>query len=138
MIMLNARKSRLTNSLILWFNACNNFPCFIIVIQDILLASFVLKLPVNVPHMKALTRIFSFQAQQGRIACLYFPIVSILLENVKRLSWPPAPASISSSQRRLDPRASSRARSGRYMATFIVIYVCMYFYVVHPSPSHWH
>ncbi|XP_050738114.1 dedicator of cytokinesis protein 9-like isoform X2 [Eriocheir sinensis] len=51
--------------------------------------------------------------QQGRIACLYFPIVSILLENVKRLSWPPAPSSISSSQRRLDPRASSRARSGR-------------------------
>ncbi|XP_045133980.1 dedicator of cytokinesis protein 9-like isoform X2 [Portunus trituberculatus] len=52
-------------------------------------------------------------AQQGRIACLYFPIVTILLENVKRLSWPLAPSSTSSSQRRLDPRASSRARSGR-------------------------
>ncbi|KAG0711143.1 Dedicator of cytokinesis protein 9 [Chionoecetes opilio] len=52
-------------------------------------------------------------AQQGRIACLYFPIVTILLENIKRLSWPSAPSSVGSSQRRLDPRASSRARSGR-------------------------
>lgn len=82
---------------------------------------------------------YFFQAQQGRIACLYFPIVSVLLENVKRLSWPPAPSSISSSQRRLDPRASSRARSGRYVATFTIIvyiYVC-YLYLEHKSMRHW-
>ncbi|XP_069940326.1 dedicator of cytokinesis protein 9 isoform X3 [Cherax quadricarinatus] len=50
-------------------------------------------------------------AQQGRIACLYFPIVSVLLENVKRLSWPSVPSSSTGSAlRRVDPRASARAR----------------------------
>ncbi|XP_071525241.1 dedicator of cytokinesis protein 9 [Panulirus ornatus] len=53
-------------------------------------------------------------AQQGRIACLYFPIVSVLLENVKRLSWPAVPLnSANSASRRMDPRASARARIAR-------------------------
>ncbi|KAK4319158.1 hypothetical protein Pmani_009878 [Petrolisthes manimaculis] len=51
---------------------------------------------------------------QGRIACLYFPLVTVLLENVKRLSWPVVPSSTNLSQRRpVDPRASTRTRLGR-------------------------
>ncbi|XP_068242950.1 dedicator of cytokinesis protein 9 [Palaemon carinicauda] len=52
--------------------------------------------------------------QQGRIACLYFPIASVLLENIKRLSWPSVPStSTNSASRRADPRASTRARIAR-------------------------
>ncbi|XP_042890658.1 dedicator of cytokinesis protein 9-like isoform X3 [Penaeus japonicus] len=49
--------------------------------------------------------------QQARIASLYFPIVSVLLENVKRLSWPDIPTnSTGTASRRMDPRASARTR----------------------------
>ncbi|CAL4201064.1 unnamed protein product, partial [Meganyctiphanes norvegica] len=52
------------------------------------------------------------KSQQSRIACLYFPIVTVLLENVKRLSWPAAPTSVTA-QKKMDPRASSRTKSSR-------------------------
>lgn len=68
------------------------------------------------------------QNQQGRIACLYLPIIGLLLDNLDRLTWPslrstatatraPTPpttgAAAGASTRRGDGRSSTRSKASR-------------------------